>query len=284
MFQNTQRIIFVVIGLVVGCGVLLFFIWSKGYIPFQGTSQEITRDSSAKSPVSASSEDPLMLEGYPSDVVPLFQLNSIEAMKYFMNDDPANFAGYFGKDKQYFNVVYSTNAQKSEVFAYYRGIMTQENLENTNPDMIEGKIGTYGISVSQYEDDTVYIQVHDDSGNTYETNPYYGSYPEIVAIHSSWIEHENSYGRMAQNNGTEEFTQYFVINEEILDDEAKKDSMQFMYEEYEKKYSAKDSFTTDSESGLMSWVEGAHRVTLSFSKDHDRIYLMIRKPLSSPDK
>lgn len=201
-------------------------------------------------------------------------------MKYFVNEDPVNFEGYFGKRKQFYNVIFSTSAKKTDLFSYYRGLLTEENSENTNPNKIEGRVGDLKISVAQYSDDRVHLELHDGATRQQEDNPYYGNYPEIVMIDSSWIMYEISYGKLKQNNGIEEYTQYFAIDTGKLDEASKQNPMRSMYEKYASIYSEKPMYQSNPETGTISFTDREYSVAISFTEDHGRIYLMIRKPLA----
>ena len=97
----------------------------------------------------------------------------------------------------------------------------------------------------------------------------YTQYPNLGLVDETWANYESSYGLLNQKGGQIEYTQYFALplDSDVLINafKAKKQSM--------------PEFSLDEETGTMQWQEESHTVTLTFSKDHQRIYLMIRKPL-----
>lgn len=215
----------------------------------------------------------ISLEGYPNDQVPLHKLTSISSMKFFVNDDPVSFGGYFGVPVNYYNVVFGTEAGQEEYIAYYKSLMSEVNEDGLSSSQVEGKIGKYKVSASYYESSSqsnACLQVYLPAEEYQEENRYYSEYPQIVKIDEDWTEQESSYGHLNQNGGEIEYTQYFTAKEDVGE----------YVDTYEDLYQDKAKFTYDEATGSMRWNDGDYSVVLTFSEDHGRVYLMIRKPLN----
>lgn len=212
-----------------------------------------------------------LLDGFPEDQIDLYKSTNIESIKFFVNDDPQNYESYFGSKYNYYNVVFETEASQSELLEYYQSKMDTVNEENYGSSSAEGKIGKYGVSASHYGESskTAYLQVYLPQSEFSKTNPFFSNYPELVEIDPNWTEHESSYGKLDQLGGQIEYTQYFTVN---------KDDMDEYLQDYTEKYADKEGFK-DAGSGYLSWKDGEYSINLTFSKDHSRVYLMIRKSM-----
>jgi len=101
-------------------------------------------------------------------------------------------------------------------------------------------------------------------------------------LNSNLVEHEKSYGLLNQKGGEVEYTKYFtVIDSGDQDKDGKDDTDEFLIleEEYQKLYKDKPGHLFDQKNGKMSWKDGDFESTLSISRDHGRIYLMLRKKI-----
>lgn len=215
-----------------------------------------------------------LLDGYPIETIPLYKLKKISSAKFFVNKDPKRLQDYFGKAVNYFNIVFVTDSDASETLNYYQSLMSEQD-SNPPGDRIQGKIGKYKVSVGQYADsDTkdVYLQAYLPSEEYQDINPYYQDYPTIVDLEKELSEYESSYGLLNQKGGEVEYSQYFQLpaDEEDIDKLIKK---------YQEKYQVEQGFVFNDKSGLMNWKKDVYTVNMTFSKDHGRIYLMIRRPM-----
>ncbi len=50
--------------------------------------------------------------------------------------------------------------------------------------------------------------------------------------------------------------------------------------EYEKEYKDKPKYSYEEKTGTMKWQDDDFEATLTLSKNHGRVYLMLRKPLT----
>lgn len=210
-----------------------------------------------------------LLEGYPDKQVPIYQAESIDAVKFFVNFDPQNIADFFPKNKNYYNLVYKTKAEPSEFLKYYKSIMSNISQEDTNESQVAGFIDRYKVLASHYgHDNNAYLQIYLSDNEFSQENKYYADNPNLIEPDESWQEHENSYGKMAQQGGIIEYTKYWTVDREKIEDFEKI---------YTEEYQNKANFKNDDQGGL-SWTDEGYKINLTFSEDHGRVYLMMRRP------
>lgn len=256
---------------------IIFFLLLAGYLyqtNIKGKKEVHDTQKQTNIKISKTAKkDPYMLEGYPLETVPLYKLNTISSFKFFVNIDPSRSEDYFGKKVNYYNVVYKTDSKANETLSYYSGLMKEKNTKGVSDSQVEGLIGKYKVSVSQYEYEDVYVQVHLPTQDLGETNPYYTDYPKIVELLDEKNAYETSYGLLNQKGGEIEYTQYFPLPKEEKE-------IDTLISQFEDKYSSETDFVYDEKSNMMTWKKNGYAVTLTFSKGHGRIYLMMRTPMS----
>lgn len=277
MLKDKKKLIIlivIILALTVSALVYVFAIKPK-------TSDDNIKNNSSSN-VSASNIK-YILEGYPIDDVPLYDGVTISSMKYIVNEDSTNiYDDFFGAKRNYYNVVFEAKIdEKDEIFEFYESKMSSINEENNQDSTIEGVIGDYRVSISNYGYEDYYLQVHLPAANFSKENLYYEDYQELVEIASNWIEYENSYGLLNQKGGEIEYTQWFSIDvsEYEEDDPMRQNPVGEYYKQYKLKYADKQDFVADDETGRLTWSENDFEVTASFTVDHGRIYLMFRKPI-----
>lgn len=266
--KNKKTVIIVVILLLLLASVLL------GKFLLGGRSDEVTATKVSDRPQEIDKNN-YLLEGYPLDIVPLYKEKMVSSSKFFVNDDPQGFGGYFGNPVNYFNVVFETEAPASELLGYYRSLMSEINEDGVSDERVEGRIGKYKVSASHYGNNPqnyAYLQVYLPADEYQQSNRYYQDYPEVVEVDEAWSEYESSYGLLNQKGGEVEYTQYFPLPPE--DEDRNK-----LIASYQEKYQQKEGYSFDEKTGLMRWKEGEYSIAMTFSKGHGRIYLMIRKPM-----
>lgn len=269
--MNKKR--FVVILLVIISCVLLIFA-------FKNKSKNTDKTASSRD----TDQPTFLIDGYPIDKVPLYKLNKVSSNKIFVNTDPKNISEFDKTNFAYFNVVFYSDASQEEFLNYYKGIFESEIVDEfAKEDMVKGKIGEYMVSAAHYDsDNTGYIQVHLPNYNDEGINNYFLEFPEIMMPSSSMIEHEKSFGLLNQKGGEIEYTKYFTfVDSGDKDNDGKDDVDEFLLleEEYVKEYKDKPEYSYDGESGIMKWKHGDFLSTVSFARDHGRIYLMLRKKI-----
>lgn len=240
----------------------------------KNTEQPLTLDNK--------NESTFLIEGFPLDKVPLYKLSKISSNKIFVNTDPVNMSGFGEKNFAYYNVVFYSDAGQEEFLNYYKNLFESQIVEEfESPDMVRGIIGQYKVSAAHYgSENTGYLQVHLSDYKDESINKYFLDFPDFLEINSNLIEHEKSYGLLNQKGGEVEYTKYFTVvdsgdkNNDGSDDV---DEFQLLEEEYENQYKDKPEYVYDKKGGTMKWRDKEYEVTLVVSRDHGRIYLMLRK-------
>ncbi len=254
--------------------LILLSVSLLGYFYLGSKNKNVPAATSANTPQTANKKN-FLLEKYPLETVPLYKMKTVSASKFFVNDDPVNVAGYFGKPVNYYNVVFETEATAEEILKYYRSLMSEVNEELVSDERVEGEIGKYKVSASHYGNNPknyAYVQVYLPADEYQEVNRYYQDYPNIVELGDSWSEYESSYGLLNQKGGEVEYTQYFPLP----DGDEERD---MVIKAYQEKYQQEAEYSFDEKTGLMRWKKDAYSIAMTFSKDHGRIYLMIRNPM-----
>jgi len=220
-----------------------------------------------------------LLDGYPEADVPLYKIREVSSSKYYINFDSKNISYFDDTNYTYYNVVFYTDASQSEFLSYYKELFDKEYVEEyANPEMVKGYVGKYRVTAAHYgSEDTGYVQVYLPNEEFTKDNKYFDSYPDLFEEDSMLVEHENSYGLLNQAGGQTEYTRYFtVIDSGDRDKDGKDDVDEFavLISKYENIYKDKLNYTMEGEQ--MSWEDGGYKITVSFSKDHGRVYLNIR--------
>lgn len=262
---------------------LLFFILRNKPKNIESQSSP-TLNTTSNSSISDSKEQTFLIDGFPIDSVPLYKLNKISSSKIFVNTDPKNKSEFDETNFSYFNVVFFSDASKEEFLNYYKNLFESEiKDEYENENMVKGKIGQYKVSAAHYgSDNTGYIQVHLPNYKDESIDKYFIDFPKILDLDSSLVEHDKSYGLLNQSGGQVEFTKYFaVIDSGDQNNDGKDDVDEFLILEngYKEQFKDKQDYSYDEKNGVAKWVDGDFAVTLSISRDHGRIYLMLRKSI-----
>lgn len=248
---------------------------------------EVTGNRRNKTTKNADIENPskaqeFLITGYPENEIPLYKPTKISSSKIRVNNDPKNSTYFNGANFAYFNLVYETSATQSEFLNYYRNLFDKPfeagytDLETT----ARGIIGAYNVSAVHYgTDNTGYIEVYLASHTDARLDQYFNDFPEILVPESDLVEHERTYGLLNQKGGEVEYTKYYtVIDSGDQDNDGKNDKDEFTILEtkYLQQFAAERNFQNTN--GTFTWNKNDYQITLSISRDHGRIYLMIRKP------
>lgn len=97
-----------------------------------------------------------LLEGYPEDVLPLYESTGITGCGFIYRDDP-NFV--IGKDL--YTVSYASDASLEEISEYYQSLLTYMD-EYSEEDFLQGDIGDHHVLVSindAYDDDFRHVDM-----------------------------------------------------------------------------------------------------------------------------
>jgi len=225
-----------------------------------------------------------LLDGFPIEKVPLYKMNKVSSNKIFVNTDPKNISTFDEHNFAYFNVVLYSDASQEEFLNYYKNIFDRQIVdEYENSGMVKGEIGPYRVSAAHYgSDNTGYIQVHLPEYTDESVQRYFLDFPEILEVNARLVEHEKSYGLLNQKGGEIEYTKYFTVidsgdkNGDGKDDE---DEFSVLEKGYIEQFKGKPEYSYDEKNGLMKWNDGDFTSTVSISRDHGRIYLMLRKKM-----
>ncbi len=250
---------------------ILLLLAALNWNMFFPNRQQSTGESESADLAMSASDQEMMLPGFPIDEIPFYQVIQVSSIKFFVNDDPTHFGTYLERPVNYYNVVFESEAGPEETLAYYRSLMSEVNQEELPVEQVQGKIGKYKLSASHYGENPenyVYLEVFLPQDEFQKENRFFDDYPAVVEIDPNWNEYESSFGYLNQKGGEIEYTQYFDFPEN--EDE--------IIASYLEKYQDKTEFNYNEESGLMTWQDGENKVYLTFSKDHGRIYLMMRQP------
>ncbi len=267
--MNKGKIVIVIL-LVIICLIVAYTLTNK------------TRKTKPELSTTENIQQTFLVEGYPIDKVPLYKLSKVSSNKIFVNTDPKNISEFDEHNFAYFNVVFYSDATQEEFLNYYKSLFESQIVDEFgNSDMVKGKIGEYKVSAAHYgSDNTGYIQVHLPGYNDENVNKYFLEFPLVLEGNSGLLEHEKSYGLLNQKGGEVEFTKYFTVidsGDENKDGRDDKDEFLILEEEYKSKFKDKPDYSFDETSGTMKWKEVDFESTLSLSRDHGRIYLMLRK-------
>lgn len=271
--DKNKRTVFVIV-------VILFVLALLGFFIFKPKTAN-----NPSVPEAEKKELTFLLDGFPIDKVPLYKLDKISSSKIFVNTDPNNKSEFDETKFAYFNVVFYTIASKEEFLNYYKNLFESpitDEYENVN--MVKGKIDKYKVSAAHYgSGNTGYIQVHLPDYADAGLNKYYSDFPKIIEANSGLVEHEKSYGLLNQSGGQAEYTKYFtVIDSGDKNNDGKDDVDEFLVleTEYKNLFKEKPEYVYDEKTGVMKWQDDDYESTLSISRDHGRIYLMLRKGLN----
>ncbi len=267
------------IRIVLAISIILFVMAMFGFLIFKPKT-------TSNSSVSKTKEKELsfLVEGFPIDKVPLFKLEKISSSKVYVNTDPKNISEFDETKFAYFNVVLETSASQEDFLNYYKDLFESPITDkHDNLTMVKGKIGEYKVSAAHYGSGNMgYIQVHLLDYTNESLNKYYSDFPKIIEAKDGLVEHEKSYGLLNQSGGQTEYTKYFtVIDSGDKNNDGKDDVDEFLVleAEYKNQFKEKSEYSYDEKTGTMKWQDGDYESTLTISRDHGRIYLMLRKKL-----
>lgn len=239
-------------------------------------------DGSSKQNIQSSVQD-FLIDQYPIETVPLYKMKKVESSKFFYNRDPADTSAFDESPFSYFNVVYETTASRDDVFKYYRTIFDKEIKEEfSNPESIKGVIGKYNIEITQYAEDTVYLQVYVDKSESDNLQKELFSYFPLVDIELSYVKlNEKSYGLLNQKGGESEYTHYYTVsNTGDVNGDKIDDINEFVVIQSAIQEKYKNSSDFKFKDNVFEWTSDKNeKYTVSLSPDHGRVYVQIRKLL-----
>ena len=192
---------------------------------FQGEpADEITQNNDPST--GEKTESIPLLEGYPEDVLPLYESLRVTGCSFTYRDDPSYVIG-----KDFYTVDYTSDASLKDISAYYQSLLTREE-EYSEEDFLQGDIGDHHVFVSITEDyDGEFINVGLTVGlaedEYMDENPFFTDLPDdLVGIDGMSRLQEASY---IHTNYSADEIRYLTIYEADLSEE---DFVAFYQEKY----------------------------------------------------
>lgn len=216
-------------------------------------------------------------EGWPEDVVPLYESDLVDTAYYSVRNDP-QWAAVEGGLRNINHVVYHTAAEPSAVLDYYRGLMSSVNEEATFDGQIEGTIGKYTVFVNTTVESSynaVYVTVDLPKAEVTEVNPFYAEYPaELVETPAEFVFFEDKYYEYLYRRTDMAFWRQFDIADRDGTDGPDL-SLEDVYAFYQERYGDKPEFSIDRDTRMISWTDGKYQVLLAFYEAGNRGVLEI---------
>jgi len=277
MAKNNKKLIVLII-VILGVLILGFFTYKT-----LNKSDEISDSKDSSQNSSVRKDQNFILKDYPIEKVPLYNGSTVCSMKYFVNEDSTNvYDDFFDAKVNYYNVVFKADeSKKAEILDFYKSMMSPINQDTSTENTIEGTVGIYRISISNYGYDDYYLQVHLPENLYSKQNKYYENYPDLVEIADDWVEYENTYGLLNQKGGEVEYTRWLEVDVSKYADDSlmKTNPISEYYKIYKNKYAQKQDFTADDTTGQLTWQDGDYEIWAVFNIDHGRVYLTFRSPM-----
>ncbi len=268
--------------------IALVFLGSRlgmGKTTQKNTDQKTSGQANKTDPTAKTQQNTFLLDGYPIKDVPLYKLKKVSSNKIFVNTNPKDLSMFDDTNFAYFNVVFESEATQVEFLKYYQDLFEKEVIEEfSNPETVKGTIGRYRVSATHYGSmDTGYVQVHLPTYDDEMINSYFADYPELFTTDPLLTEQEKSFGLLNQKGGELEFTKYFTVadsgdqNKDGTDDV---DEFAILEKKYQDLYQNEQKFVINTQHHIFNWEKDGYELIASFSRDHGRVYLMLRKKIA----
>lgn len=218
-----------------------------------------------------------LLDGWPEDVVPLYESDLIDTAYYSVRNDP-QWAAVEGGLRNIHHVVYQTQVPTAEVLEHYLGLMGATTDADASDGLIEGTIGTYTVWVNTTEEgsyNAVYISVDLPKAEVAEVNPFYAEYPtELVEVPGEFVFFEDVYYEYLYRRTDMAYWRQFDIADR--DGQNGSDlSLEDVYAYCQERYGDKPEFTIDRDSRMMTWKDGTYSIVMAFYEGGGRGVLEI---------
>lgn len=218
-----------------------------------------------------------LLEGFPEDVVPLYESDLLDTAYYSVRNDP-QWAAVEGGLRNIHHVVYHTEAPPAEVLQYYLGLMDIVSDDDASDGYIEGVIGDYPVMVNTTEESSynaVYLTVDLPRQQVTQDNPFFADYPaDLVEVPASFTFFEDKYYEYLYRRTDMAFWRQFDVAD--LDADGAPDmSLDDIYAYYGERYGDKPEFTVDPASRQMTWKDGEYNIVMAFYEGGNRGVLEI---------
>ena len=260
---------------------LIAALLGLSFIKKQKNTASQTENKQAATDKTKANELDFLIAGFPIQEIPLYQLLKISSSKVFVNTDPKNSSLFDDQNFAYYNVVFDSSASQADLLAYYQKIFTEQLTELSSQERVVGKIGPYRVTVSHYGDKTAYLQAYLADYQDARLAQYFATFPNVFEFNQTLLsEGERSYGLLNQKGGEIEYTKYFSVHDsgdQNNDGQDDLDEMALLIKEAQEQNAQKTNYTFDEKTATMQWLEQDFATTLVFEKNHQRLYLMLRK-------
>lgn len=235
-----------------------------------------------ESPVPSPTEAPAewtvsLLEGFPEDVVPLFEADLIDTAYYSVRNDP-QWVAVEGGLRNIHHAVYQTSAEPAAVLDHYLGLMSATTDADPSDGLVEGTLGKYVVWVNTTVESSytaVYVQVDLPRDEVTEVNPFFADYPaDLVAVPEEFVFFEDKYYEYLYHPTDMAFWRQFDVADRD-DDDVLDLSLEEIYAFYEAGYGDRTEFTVDRDARRITWVDGRYHVNLAFYEGGGRGVLEI---------
>lgn len=217
-----------------------------------------------------------ILEGYPSDILPMYNCIEVGNCTFIVRDDDSY---VIGKDLYILN--YQSEATLQEVSEYYKSIMTAIDPDYSELTFVDGSIGSRHVMVSLYDmgDGTISvgIDVGVDPADYVSENPYFVDRPDgLIRILDESVLTEQSFDKQYSQYTDEIVTRY----SDVYVSEWTIEEIKAFYTE---NYQHENGFTevADDYSTAYSWTNQEYEcqvyITEGYDSSHRFYTIEIRK-------
>ena len=226
-----------------------------------------------------------LLDGFPVDIVPLYKAKKVTSNKIFVRTDKYGSSPFGDANYTYYNVVFDSDASQQDFWKYYSELLQVESIntwENVS-DQIKWTVWNYKVTVSNYEN-VGYIKVFLTDYKSEDVEKFFLSMPNIIDDTEMLIKREKTYWLLNQVWGQIEFSEYYdIVNSGDQDGDGKDDinELEVLKQQYQKQLWEEQNFLFDESTGRMTRKEWDVDFTMTVSSSHNRVYLMMRKPIPS---
>ena len=254
--------------------------------PPSATPGDETVESSAEAPSATPPETAVeppaewavgLLEGFPEDVVPLYESDLIDTASYSVRNDP-QWAAVEGGLRNIHHTVFHTAAEPAAVLDHYLALMATTTDADPSDGLVEGTIGKYTVWVNTtVESDytAVYLSVDLPRDEVTDVNPFFAEYPaELVEVPEEFVFFEEKYYEYLYRPTDMAFWRQFDVADRD-DDDVPDLSLEEVYAYYQERYGDRPEFTVDPDARRITWVDGTYAVTFAFYEGGGRGVLEI---------
>ncbi len=218
-----------------------------------------------------------LLEGWPEDVVPLYESELLDTVYFSVRNDPQR-AAVEGGLRNIHHVVYQTSAEPAAVLEYYLGLMSEKSDADASDGYITGTIGTYPVEINTTEESSynaVYVTVDLPTAEVTETNPFYSEYPaELVEVPGEFAFFEDKYYEyLYRKTDMAYWRQFDIVDRDGVNGPDL--SLEDCYAYYQDRYGDKPEFTLTRDARMMTWKDGIYSITIAFYQGGGRGVLEI---------